>query len=308
MKLPIKIKLPDGFLDEEVRCDYVINEKTKAIWAVEIDLYKELERVAKKYGLTIVADSGTILGAVRHHGFIPWDDDMDLYISRKDYDILCKVAKDEFKYPYFWQTEESDPGSLRGHGQLRNSKTTAILQNEHAASFSYNQGIFIDVFPFDNVPDDNKERELYLKKMYMLKRKQLRYRNHYCEINNQAGFKHLLKALYLKAFKLFNKNYNNKSYVLTERNKRKYYNTNTSYMGNLAIFFPNNIGRTVVKKSWYKDLLKVPFEFININVPKEYVEYLNSIYGDWEKMVVGDNAHGETIFDPYRPYTEYLNK
>ncbi len=128
--LPIQIELPNSFLEEEERNGFLVNQEMKEIWAIELDLFVELNRVCDKYDLKLLGDAGTILGAARHAGFIPWDDDMDFSMSRGDYTKLCEVAEREFRYPYFWQTEETDPGSCRGHGQLRNSETTAILKAE----------------------------------------------------------------------------------------------------------------------------------------------------------------------------------
>ena len=155
-QLPIKIHLPDGFLDEEIRNGYTISHEMKEIWAVELDLLVEFDRVCKENGLKYFASCGTKLGAVRHHGFIPWDDDVDVMMLRDEYDKLCKIAPQLFAYPYFFQTEETDKGSARGHAQLRNSKTTAILKSEARMCYKYNQGIFLDIFPLDNIPDDEK--------------------------------------------------------------------------------------------------------------------------------------------------------
>ena len=152
--LNIKIQLPDNFLDAEIRDGYQVTAKMKKIWAVELDLLCEFQRVADKYGIKYIANGGTMLGAVRHKGFIPWDDDIDLMMMRDEYDRLCEIAPKEFRHPYFFQTEYSDPGSLRCHAQLRNSETTAILDDEKNGHFHFNQGIFIDIFPLDAVPDD----------------------------------------------------------------------------------------------------------------------------------------------------------
>ena len=216
MHLPIKTDLPDGFLNEEVRCEYTVTSSIKAVWAVELDLYNELRRVCDKYNLMLLASGGTILGAARHSGFIPWDDDMDFTMSRKDYIKLCEVAKTEFQSPYFWQTEETDAKSCRGHGQLRNSNTTAILDKEKNIC-KFNQGIFIDVFPLDNVPDDDDVRHDYLKTIYTYIHKVEKYRELYMGINKSKGIKKIIKALIIQLCKVIP--YNNIAYKKLEKLK-----------------------------------------------------------------------------------------
>lgn len=85
-------------------------EDLKNVWNVELDILKKFDSFCKKHGLSYFADSGTLLGAVRHKGFIPWDDDLDFVMFRKDYDKFIKLSKKEFKYPYFIQTGYNDAG------------------------------------------------------------------------------------------------------------------------------------------------------------------------------------------------------
>ena len=143
----LNLEIPEGWLEPEEKWGFQVTRQRKEIWAVELDLLHELDRVCKKHGLTFFADSGTMLGAIRHKGFIPWDDDIDVAMMRDEYEQLCKIAGEEFSYPYFFQTEYTDHGTLRGHAQLRNSMTTAVLKDENHTQYPFNQGIFIDIFP-----------------------------------------------------------------------------------------------------------------------------------------------------------------
>ena len=125
----MKLEIADSFYQEEERCGYVVSAHMKKVWAVELDLLYQLQQVCEKYGIKYYGSGGTILGAERHKGMIPWDDDIDIMMLRDQYDLLCAHA-DEFKEPYFLQTFDTDEGYFRGHAQLRNSNTTGVLVEE----------------------------------------------------------------------------------------------------------------------------------------------------------------------------------
>lgn len=302
-ELPIKITLPDGFLDEEIRCGYKVSSKMKAVWAVELDLYKELLRVCDKYNLELFADGGTILGAVRHGGFIPWDDDMDFLMSRADYDKLCDVAEKEFKEPYFWQTEQTSPGIIRGHAQLRNSYTTGCIEDDF--KFNFNKGIFIDIFPHDSVPEDKKERERYLLTIGKLIKKCRRYQSYYFGINESKGIKKIIKNFIIYFYKHLSIQYSSKPYIKWENAMKKYEKTNTSLWADLFMVDYSRLDWNVKSKKWYDYSLDKEFEFLKVKIPKGYEEYLSHLYGNWKEFKIGTSVHGGCIFEPYIPYTEY---
>ena len=97
-----------SFLEEELRSGYLVSSKMKKIWAVQLDLLEQIKHVCSRYHLTYYADSGTLLGAVRHKGYIPWDDDIDIVMKRSDYNKLIEIAPIEFKKPYFLQSAHSE--------------------------------------------------------------------------------------------------------------------------------------------------------------------------------------------------------
>lgn len=313
----LKIKLPDGFLNSEERMGYTISTKLKKVWAVEFDLLAEFDRVCQKYNIKYCAEGGTLLGAVRHHGMIPWDDDIDIAMRRSEFNKLNKIASNEFQYPYFWQTEETDPGSARGHAQLRNSQTTGILRQEYETqrNNNNNQGIFIDIFPFDNIPDNSKELKKFDAERLKLHQKYMDIilSNNYvfpCISIDKNGKKHYgIRRLYnhikykLLGINDYTKVYQNCMYVYQQYDKLP----NTKYVANLCV------GSALKKRRRYRedfdDLIWVDFEFLKIPIFKNYDRNLRLCYGDnYMTPIFAKNLHGAIIFDTDRPYTVYLEK
>ena len=145
-------------IQEEIRDGYLVSAKMKRIWAVELKLLQKLLSVCEKYNLKIWADGGTLLGTVRHKGYIPWDDDIDMVMLRDDYDKLLQIASKEFTHPYFFQCAYTEKIYPRGHSQLRMDGTAAVLNGVDDVFSKTHQGIFIDIFPYDVVPDDCSKR------------------------------------------------------------------------------------------------------------------------------------------------------
>lgn len=303
----LKIDLPDGFLDEEVRCDYRITKEMKQVWAVMLDMLVEIDRVCKKHNIKYFASSGTMLGAIRHKGFIPWDDDIDIMMMREDYEKLCEVAADEFHSPYFFQTEWTDRGSLRGHAQLRNSMTTGILSSEYERDLRINQGIFIDIFPMDAIPDN---KEVFIKNM----KKANRMKSLYYFVSSftdrfyvpkNKNIKYYIRAVLHKLipdvknkFIDYDKFYKKYEELCCAANSE-----NTKMIGLLGLHYNDKYLRY---REDFTESIDVPFEFITIPVPKNYDHALKNVFGDYMKFVKGGSLHGGMILDSDVPYKEFL--
>ena len=299
----LSIDLPEHFLDEEVRCGYTITSKMKEVWAIELDLLSQLQRVFRKYEIEYVAYAGTALGAVRHNGFIPWDDDIDLIVSRENFEKLCKVAKKEFKYPYFFQTEESDYGCVTGLAKLRNSETTIILNSHKSRNFKFNQGIFVDIFVYDNIPDDLNERELFFKQIEDLKAKSLKFRNTFhCDKAELHTLKGKIKNVCEKLIRI--SHIHNPFYKKLSLFCQKYNSVKTEYVQDVFIF--PEIWK-YSKAKYYAEKIDVPFEFLHLPVPKDSDSYLTELFGDWRipRQLPPDHGYGSFI-DTNKTYKEYL--
>jgi lipopolysaccharide cholinephosphotransferase len=279
----LNIKLPEGFLDEEERCGYTVSRKMKEVWAVQLDMLNELKRVCKKYKLVYYADSGTLIGAIRHQGYIPWDDDIDIVMLRKDYDKLIEVADAEFNFPFFLQTAYSEKNYLRGHAQMRNCETTGCILAD--VNTTYNKGIFIDIFPLDSIPSDKHERDKFIKQVNFIWNVLVRVRPLYTHIK-LINFERLFRYYEKVCAKYLNQDTGYVSYIAYSRGKEKH----------------------IWKREWFSKYHDVPFEFTDIMVPNGYDERLKKEYGDYMVIKKAQTSHGDVILQPDIPYKEYFKK
>ena len=306
--VPLKIKLPDEFLKEETQWGYTITKEMKKVWAVQLDLLSELDRICRKYDIYYIASGGTLLGAIRHHGFIPWDDDLDLMLPRDGYNRLCAVVEGELNEPYFFQTEYTDPGFMRGFARLRNSQTTGIQKFEFSKRYRFNQGIFIDIFPMDEVVSDydifdkqkHKARQLF-SKACILSEMTDRF-----PPNSRPRWKYLYKTAGHYLFGRLISGLRLQDYYLKqfEHECSKYNGTGQSTWSLLSFQFDNRHHDLPVYND--SEIMYVDFEFMKIPIPNNYHEHLTIKYGDYMNPKRVPNYHGDVIFDTDRSYLDVL--
>lgn len=296
-----KLEFPEDYFEPETRDGYEITTEVKKIWAIELDLYKELERVCQKNNLRLFATGGTLLGAVRHHDYIPWDDDMDLAMPREDYDKLVAIADKEFEHPYFFQTIYNDDHYLRGHAQFRNSMTTGALPIDKG--MPYNKGIFIDVFPLDHLPDRPIQvKILRIRALFWWALLLLSYYNP--TIMDHRPYAKYLCAIMKPFYKLVDYR---KVYRRYEKICMSYNNKRTRKKSYFCGFQVSNLD--LFDLDTYYSGKKMKFGFTDIMVPDGYKKILRAIYGPdyMTPMQSFANMHGDTILDPEKSYKEYDN-
>ena len=121
-----------------------------------IDILKEIDRICQKHDIKWVIDYGTLLGAVRHNGFIPWDDDCDISMMREDYEKFISVVGKELGPEFLWQSRETDPSYPRPIAKVR-LKNTKLVEFDEEDNMPYHQGIFVDIYILDYYPSCAKK-------------------------------------------------------------------------------------------------------------------------------------------------------
>ena len=305
--LNIKLDVPVSFFEEEVRCDFTVSRQMKEIWAVELDLLEELRRVCSKHGLRFAAEGGTLLGAVRHKGFIPWDDDIDILMPRKDYDRLCELAPSEFKHPYFLENFYSN-GFAYGNSKLMNLDTTGY-ENPTANA----HGLFIDIFPYDNIPDNEElARQQNVEKLRWRKEfDRISYCNKAFVAREKASvirrfFRFLLHYVYKLLGKTTSSAYYMDLYDKYVQTMSKYKDIQTKYSGTLCCYEMDTWD--MVLNSDLDNLMEGDFEFLKIPFVANYDETLTRLYGNWNEIVKGTAWHSFIVVDPHRSYLEVLEE
>ncbi|MCD7835219.1 MAG: LicD family protein [Lachnospiraceae bacterium] len=268
------------------------------------DLLHVFDEVCRSHNLKYYAIAGTLLGAVRHNGFIPWDDDVDVAMLREDYDKFIKLA-DEFKEPYCLRSMENDKGSNLRHYRLVNNSTTFIPLRY--SIYDCNKGAFIDIFPLDVIPDNKKLAEKQTNEISRLKLI-TNYWNRYDSENvgtvglsavKKIGFYLICPAFrfgILNGVKLFRK---------LDSIASKYQATKSKKIGQV-LDMPGN-DRCIYDIDDFAETIYMSFEDMTLPVPNGYDNILRTGYGN-DYMIPKNvsSQHGAAIYNPYIPWKEYV--
>ena len=128
---------------------------------IMLEMLVEFDAICKKHELNYWLDSGTLLGAVRHQGFIPWDDDIDLSMPVEDYRKLKEIVQEELSENVFFQTRETDKEFKFDYIKLRSNKASIVEFHEKGEEIKYHQGIFVDIFPMLTMPNTEFHQAFY---------------------------------------------------------------------------------------------------------------------------------------------------
>lgn len=300
-------KLDRAFLEPEIRCGYEVSGKMKKVWAIILDLIQQVDAVCRKYDLHYYAIGGTAIGAVRHQGFIPWDDDLDIAMPRADYNKLIEVAGKEFEYPYFLQTPETDPYFYnRLFIRLRNSNTTGISPCD--GCLKCNNGIYLDIMPLDGYTD-NRECNRFIDTEF-IKSKVAWNKYHFEYIDSDKTVRRLMKAFswcFLKdnSVPAFYREHERKALLLSEKNADSEWLT-THY----AMLHKEKLKGFIWKRSGFENVIWMPFEYVRIPMAEGYDDMLRRQFGEYMNLPPRESwgKWHNMEFDPDTGYREYCSE
>ncbi len=266
------------------------------VHAAEIKILEHFISFCTKNNLKYYLIYGSCLGAIRHDGFIPWDDDIDVGMPREDFEKFHKLYKNE-EEPFFLQTYETDPEYYQYYSKLRDSSTSFIEYD--TIDLDINKGIFIDIFPIEYSSKCNFLELLSLNKLYILQKCNILLKNPTHVLKNKLSIR-IIKWVNRNIFKNSINNYIRKVAVKRTQKKCKYYSIIALKISkkNLLPSFVFDMG--IIKK----------FENLDACVPYDFDTYLKSIYGNYRKLpstVERINKHKLAYFSNNKGYKEYAH-
>ncbi len=258
------------------------NFKLEDVQKIELEILLEFDRICKKHGLSYQLFAGTLLGAIRHKGFIPWDDDIDVCMQRSEYNKLLDIVDQELKADYFFQTVKTDKNYLNLFAKIRKNNT--LFMERSVSQLDMHHGVYIDIFPFDNIEPESMSGRFHIwsiQKMDALFKYRLKARHQV----NKFGLKKVLgklKYLIVIYFPIPKSKIEKK--VL--KYMQKYNHKETMYVADLSNPSKKSLESFVRKRKSLNESIDAKFEGQIFKIPKDYDEILTRAYGDYMKLPI----------------------
>lgn len=287
------IKIPEGFFKGEIREGFYVESMMKKNWACMIKMLAEVDRICKKHNIQYFADWGTLLGTVRHHGFVPWDDDVDITMKRPDFNKFCLVAPKEL--PEGWEIvnihNDVNWRHMLAHVVTGRSVNYDPEHLKEFYGFPYVPGI--DIFPLDYLAPTEEEDADVCKLVNIVGVTAASYDNSENSEDSEEEKMATIKAIEEMCGVKFDysKDIVNQLLRLQERLSMMYSEEEATKIA----LMPDHAGprpTDVYPKEYYAGTIEMPFEYITLPVPVGYENILAQKYGpNWRTPYLGGGSH-----------------
>lgn len=251
---------------------YMSDYDLRKMQLIQLEMLKEVDRICKEHNIKYCIIAGTMLGAIRHKGYIPWDDDADIAMLREEYDKFTDVCERELdKSKFYFQDHKNTDGYRWGYGKLRRKDTVFIRKGQE--HMPYESGVFIDIFPLDQTPNTKSMRKLYDIGCTII-RKIL-----WSEVGAKTECNKSMKYLY----NILSKIPRDTVFKFYEKLKKIGKNGKSDWVRILTFPTPCN-GEYGYKKRWYEKLEYIEFEGYLFSGIKEYDDYLSFKFGNYLEL------------------------
>ena len=250
---------------------YISEEELKRIQEIQQELIREVARICRKCGIHFNMVGGTMLGAIRHQGYIPWDDDADIGFLRTEYEKFREACKSELNHEKYYMQDLRDTEGYRwGYGKLRRKNTEFIRLNQEF--MPYEQGISIDLMPSDNVPDSYIARTIHFFRCFLYRK--IFWSEVGSKSEKNVWIRFLYRFLRMIPMKQVIKSYQH--FIDSSQNKK------TQLVRILTFPTPKRVYG--YERRWYTQIKPYPFGDMMLPGAKDYDGYLQVKYGDYMEL------------------------
>lgn len=267
------------YFEGEERDGFYITSLMKKAWAAQLEILQEIDRICERNNIAYFASCGTLLGAIRHGGYIPWDDDLDIEMKRLDYERFLKVAVEELPEGYHISSPALDHKWNVPFARVLNTMEIP-LQGERLQQFhGFPMQAGVDIFPIDYLPVNNVEEEMMInlfRAAYMLA---LSWdKDEMSEQEKMESLREIETSCNVKFTQ--DKPYRQQLWMLADRISAMYWDTKAEAKEVSMIYLLENRPDFRIPVSCYEQAKRIPFENTTIPIPIEYERVLTVHYGE----------------------------